>query len=162
MFRHLTGCLLLIFIYADATAQCPITVSAGPDEVRCGLPASAQLSGSITGSYLNYAWTPTTGMSNSNTLTPTVNITQTTNYTLTATALNASVNLIGNGNFEGGATGFSSDYIHNPGDLWPESVYDVLTNPNAAHPNFPACGDHTTGSGNMLAVNGSGTPGVNV
>ena len=130
--------------------------------VRCSAPSSVPLSGNITGSYLGFTWSPTTGMTGANTLNPTVNVSQTTNYVLTATALNASVNLISNGNFEQGATGFSSDYIHNPGDLWPESVYDVLTNPNSAHPNFPACGDHTTGSGNMLAVNGSSTAGVDV
>jgi len=101
-------------------------------------------------------------MTGSNTLNPTVNVTQTTNYILTATALDASTNLIVNGNFEQGTTGFTNDYIYSPGNLYPEGVYDVLTSPNAAHPDFPNCGDHTSGSGNMLAVNGAGTPGVDV
>ncbi|MCC6279599.1 MAG: gliding motility-associated C-terminal domain-containing protein [Saprospiraceae bacterium] len=162
MSRHITGFLLFIFVVVRATAQCPITVSAGPDEVRCSSPASVPLSGSITGSYLGFTWSPTTGMTGSTTLNPTVNATQTTNYVLTATALDASINLIDNGDFELGVGGFSSDYINNPGDLWPEGVFDVLTNPNAAHPNFPACGDHTTGSGNMMAVNGSNIAGVDV
>jgi gliding motility-associated-like protein len=162
MFRHFAGFLLSLITYANANAQCPITVSAGPDIVRCSSPGTATLSGSITGNYLGFTWSPTAGMSNATTLTPTVNPTTTTNYILSAIALDASINLIDNGDFEQGTAGFSSDYILNPGDLWPESVYDVLTNPNAAHPNFPACGDHTTGSSNMMAVNGSATAGVDV
>ncbi len=162
MFRHLAGCIIFVVTCGNANAQCPISVSAGPDIVRCTSPASAQLSGNVTGSYLGFTWSPTTGMSGSNTLNPTVNVTQTTSYILTATALDVSTNLIVNGNFEQGTTGFTNDYIHNPGDLWPEGVYDVLPNPNAAHPDFPNCGDHTSGSGNMLAVNGSSIPGVDV
>ncbi|MCA0238579.1 MAG: gliding motility-associated C-terminal domain-containing protein [Bacteroidetes bacterium] len=164
MYRLLAGCLFLLlgFQTNTAVAQCPITVSAGADIVRCSSPGTAQLSGSITGNYLSFSWSPTAGMTGANTLTPTVNPTTTTNYILTATALDASTNLIANGDFESGTAGFTSDYLLNPGDLWPEGVYDVLTNPNAAHPNFPGCTDHTTGSGNMMAVNGSGTAGVDV
>lgn len=162
MFRHFAGFVFLIFFCFPAAAQCPITVSAGPDVVKCGLPATTQLSGSITGSYLSFAWTPTTGMTNSTTLTPTVNPTTTTTYTLTATALDASINLIDNGDFEAGNAGFSSDYTYSPGDLYPEGVYDVLTNPSIAHPDFPACSDHTTGAGNMMAINGASSPGTDV
>ncbi|HPI07753.1 MAG TPA: hypothetical protein PLM41_15290, partial [Saprospiraceae bacterium] len=110
MFRHFAGFLLFFITYASTIAQCPITVSAGPDIVRCSSPGTATLSGSISGSYLGFTWSPTAGMSNATTLTPTVNPTTTTNYILSAIALDASINLIDNGDFEQGTVGFSSDY----------------------------------------------------
>ncbi|MEY5048726.1 MAG: hypothetical protein RLZZ175_2085 [Bacteroidota bacterium] len=71
-------------------------------------------------------------------------------------------NLVTNGNFSSGNTGFSSSYGYNPGNLTPEGKYDVLTNPRNDHPNFATCGDHTSGSGNMMVVNGANTAGVTV
>jgi hypothetical protein len=67
-----------------------------------------------------------------------------------------------NGDFEAGNIDFSSDYIFSPGNLWPESSYDVLADPWTAHGNATSFGDHTTGTGLMLAVNGATTPGLAV
>ena len=73
--------------------------------------------------------------------------------------------LLTNGNFDAGATGFYSDYTYAPlngsqTNLWPEATYDVSTNPNADHLYFANMSDHTgAGSrGFMMVVNGSGTP----
>lgn len=60
-----------------------------------------------------------------------------------------------NGNFSSGNTGFSTQYTYNPNSIWNEGTYAVGTNPNAVHPNFGTWGDHTTGSGNYMIVNGS-------
>jgi hypothetical protein len=65
-----------------------------------------------------------------------------------------------NGNFEAGNTGFATAYTFSPGDIGPQQVYDVLNNPFPAHPSATSYGDHTTGSGLMMAVNGSFTPNV--
>ncbi len=154
-------CLLPLSIHRLG-AQCGVTVSAGDDLYLCQLPTPAQLQGEIIGDYLNFFWTPTTGLSGANTLTPTANVQQTTTYTLTARVPDLSNNLILNGDFELGNTGFYSDYVYNPGDLVPEGVYDVLPNPQASHPGFAPCPDHTSGSGNMMAVNGAGMPNQNV
>ncbi len=143
-------------------AQCPITVSAGDDIYLCAPPTPTQLNGEINGPFTSFTWMPLTGMTGSNTLNPTVTVTQTTNYILTGRAPDYSSNLIDNGDFESGNSGFSSDYIYNPGNLVPEGVYDVIDNPQLDHPGFAPCTDHTSGSGNMMAVNGAGTPNQDV
>ncbi len=156
------GCSLLFGAANRVSAQCPITVDAGADIYLCAPPTPTQLDGSISGDYLNFNWSPTTGMQGSNTLTPTVTVTQTTNYVLSATAPDLNNNLVDNGDFEGGNAGFTSDYGYSPGNLVPEGLYDVLDNPQDDHPGFAPCDDHTSGSGNMMVVNGAGTPNQNV
>ncbi|MBS0362990.1 MAG: PEP-CTERM sorting domain-containing protein [Proteobacteria bacterium] len=70
--------------------------------------------------------------------------------------------LLTNGNFDQGATGFYSDYAYSPpngqgNNLWPEGTYDVTTNPNLDHPLFANLSDHTGGGsgGFMMVINGS-------
>lgn len=76
---------------------------------------------------------------------------------------NAAPNLVINGDFEAGVTGFASDYtLVPPGDLTPESTYAVITNPNSLHSAFTSYGDHTTGSGNMFVGNGASDTTKNV
>ena len=69
-------------------------------------------------------------------------------------------NLIANGDFELGNASFFTEYIYSPGDLTNEGWYDVLPDPIAAHPGAASYGDHTTGTGMMMAANGSPTPNV--
>jgi len=147
---------------SDTAAQCPITVDAGEDVWLCQVPGSAQLNGSIAGSYLSFSWSPTTGMQGANTLNPTVTVNGPATFVLTGRSVNLNDNLIVNGDFEGGNFGFSSSYIYSPTNLVPEGTYAVLPNPQTAHPGFAPCGDHTSGGGNMMAVNGAGTPNQNV
>ncbi len=64
-------------------------------------------------------------------------------------------NLIVNGDFESGNTGFSSGYAFSPGDVYPAEVYDVLADPSTAHYRGVSPGDHTSGAGQMMVVNGS-------
>ncbi len=64
-------------------------------------------------------------------------------------------NLIVNGDFEAGNTGFSTEFTHSPGQLTAAATYDVLANPSSAHGSAASYGDHTTGDGLMMAVNGS-------
>lgn len=159
LFLFLVFCL---FSLNRAAAQCPITVDAGPDQYLCAPPQPTQLDGSIGGDYLNFTWSPSSGLSGANTLSPTATVTQNTSYVLTARTVQWDNNLITNGDFEGGNFGFTSDYIYNPGDLVPEGYYDVIPNPQSDHPGFAPCTDHTSGGGNMMVVNGAGTPGLNV
>lgn len=77
---------------------------------------------------------------------------------LTALALmssSASANLIVNSDFEAGNTGFISDYTNNQAHLFGAATYAITTDPNSKHPGGASYGDHTSGSGNMMAVNGS-------
>lgn len=60
-----------------------------------------------------------------------------------------------NGDFEAGNTGFTTDLTYSPTNYYPEGIYSVDTNPNTYHGSFTSFGDHTSGSGKMLIVNGS-------
>ncbi len=158
---------LLIFFFLPIGfcalyGQCPISVDAGEDVWLCQMPGSAQLNGSIAGNYLNFSWTPTAGMQGANTLTPTVTVNGPATFVMTGRAVDMGNNLIVNGDFEGGNYGFTSDYTYSPTNLVPEGTYAVLPNPQAAHAGFAPCSDHTSGGGNMMAVNGAGVPNQNV
>lgn len=88
----------------------------------------------------------------------------------------ASAGLITNGDFNAGNSGFDSDYLYfeKPGtpassygipdkaSLYDEGTYGVGTNPADYHVSWASFGDHTTGSGNMLIVNGAPVAGVKV
>ncbi len=161
-FRLTLVACFLSFSAQHLLAQCPITVDAGEDIYLCAPPTPTQLNGDISGPYLGFTWSPMTGMSGGTSLTPTVTVSQTTTYVLSATAPDFGNNLVDNGDFEGGNAGFSSDYGYSPGNLVPEGLYDVLDNPQNDHPGFAPCHDHTSGSGNMMVVNGAGTPNQNV
>jgi len=76
---------------------------------------------------------------------------------LAAGAAQASTNLVTNGDFEAGNTGFASDYAYIHGNGWPEAAYDVNSSPFTIHSLWANFGDHTTGQGLMMIVNGAGT-----
>ena len=72
----------------------------------------------------------------------------------------AKADLILNGNFSGGNTGFTSGYPYNSSDLPDGVAYTVDS--NSSHFNEYAGNyfDHTTGTGLMLLVDGATSPGV--
>lgn len=72
----------------------------------------------------------------------------------------AAPNLVTNGDFETGNSGFSSDYSYSPGGNTTESQYTVRTDPYPWNGFFVSMGDHTTGNGNMFVGNGSPTDGA--
>jgi len=78
-------------------------------------------------------------------------------------ASQASANLIVNGNFAAGNTGFSSAYNYivpaGQGSLYPEGAYTVDTDPNLVHNLWASFGASPgNGSANMLIVNGAASP----
>ncbi len=154
--RPATALFLLLFA-AKVAAQCP-EADAGPDIHYCQGDPNPQLDGSISGPFTSFAWAPPAGLSSVSVLDPTVTVTADKTYTLTANGLNPTQ--IINGDFEAGNTGFTSAYTYNPVTLWSEGTYTVTDNPMSVHPNFAACGDHTSGSGQMMVVNGSGVAGT--
>lgn len=70
-------------------------------------------------------------------------------------------NLVSNGNFNAGNSGFSSDYnyCNLSNCITGEGKYAIGTTANFYHYLF-AGSDHTTGTGNFLIVNGAGLPNV--
>jgi len=67
----------------------------------------------------------------------------------------ANANLITNGDFEAGNVGFTSGYTFLSGNIGPEGTYDIVPDPLNSHGGATSYGDNTTGSGLMMAVNGS-------
>lgn len=59
-----------------------------------------------------------------------------------------------NGDFSSGNTGFSTEFTYSPSDLHPQTTYAIVANPSSLHSAWASYGDHTTGSGLMMAVNG--------
>ena len=77
---------------------------------------------------------------------------------LADTELGPTGNLVVNGDFESGDSGFFTEYA--PIGIGAGArAYSITTNPNLNFSAASSYGDATTGSGNMLAVNGSTTAG---
>jgi gliding motility-associated-like protein len=74
--------------------------------------------------------------------------------------------LVVDGDFSLNAGSFTTDLVPGMGGsfglLSTEGTYAVVSNGTLAHNNFAPCDDHTTGTGNMLVVNGSASPGANI
>lgn len=86
-------------------------------------------------------------------------------------------NIVTNGDFSAPTTnsttrGFTSSYTYRStsyncagcccGVLSAEGTYTITTDPHIIHTNFSSFGDHTSGTGNMLIVNGASTANVTV
>lgn len=66
-------------------------------------------------------------------------------------------NLVVNGNFEVGDTGFSSDYTYvtpEGNNCWEPGIYTITTSAASCHALWEESGDHTTGDGKFMAING--------
>ncbi|MFZ4680264.1 MAG: hypothetical protein ACOYLP_08865, partial [Flavobacterium sp.] len=123
-----------------------------------GAPTTLSVSGGSTG----YTWTASPAdltLTATTSATPTVSPTVTTLYTVTSTK-NTVLDLITNGNFSNGNIGFDSDYTYyapnNP--TLAQKAYGIVVNPNTWEPGFSAtCVDQTSGTGQMMVVDGSST-----
>ncbi|MBK6859169.1 MAG: gliding motility-associated C-terminal domain-containing protein [Saprospiraceae bacterium] len=154
--------LICSFFSIQTQSQCTgLVVSAGPDLVKCDSSQTLQLQGNVQGNYTKFYWTPTGGLSNPNILDPIVTQKIPGRYTYKLTAEGISTtNLIKNGDFESGNSSFSSSYTFTPVNTT-EGEYIVIPNPSSWNGGFTNCGDHTTGSGNMLLLNGHPVAGTN-
>lgn len=109
-----------------------------------------------------YTWSSTpndTGITNINAISQTVQPSVPTTYSISAST-SSTTNLITNGDFSSGNTGFTTNYqflaTAPTGGL--QNAYGVVTNPQAWFNAFSNCGDHTTGTGRMLVADGATTP----
>lgn len=121
------------------------TAAAGNDVTICNGSSTVIATHGVSG--YSYIWSPDTGLNNATLAQPTANPTQTTTYTLSVIPLN----LLKNGDFESGNTGFSTDYLLHPNGLEESTFgrYAITTNPSSIN-SWCNTGDHTTGSSNML------------
>ncbi len=151
-----TTCCLFQF---QAWTQCPgmNPVNLGPDTTLCP-GQTLSLNAASTGPYSSYLW-------NNNATAPNKIITTAGTYWIKVTQLGP--NLITNGDFEAGNTGFTTAYTLGTGGTWGlvsnPGTYAIVNSPNAAHVNFSVCNDHTAAPGTQqLVVNGSSTANTNV
>ena len=126
----------------------PCTFTLANDVSFCS-PLNYTINGPV--GYNSYSWTPGGAT--------TQNLNVTTPGTYTCTANIYSNDMVINGNFSSGNTGFSTNYSPGAGGsfglLTNPGTYAVTTSPSLVHNNFASFGDHTTGSGNMIVCNGS-------
>ncbi len=151
--------VFFLALYSISWSQnCNVTIDLNPEVNLCA-PGSSVLIPVITGNYQSFTWSPVIGLSNPNQLITTANVTDSTVYTLSVVSLSNN-NLITNGNFSAGDTGFTSDYIYGTGGgvglLSNEGQYAIASNAGTTHNQFANCNDHTGGGGNMMVVNASG------
>jgi hypothetical protein len=80
-----------------------------------------------------------------------------------STASRSDAELITNGDFSLGNVDFASDYTFRTDHLhFDEFGYVIDTNPHNWTLEFPSVGDHSTGTGNMMVINGATVPDVRV
>jgi len=106
-----------------------------------------------------FYWSPTVSLSDSTSLNPVASPAATTTYYFNL--LHKGCNLVENGDFEAGNVGFVSQYTYAPVNL-NQAEYFVGVNPQAWNGALGVFGDHTTGNGNMLLVNGAPVPNTSV
>lgn len=126
-----------------------------PDTTIC-FGSTKQL---LTVPALNFCWSPITYLDNPLSANPTTSTPVPITYYFTAQIQGQ--NLITNGDFSAGNSGFTSSYIYKNPTIT-EAEYFIGTNPQLWSPLLSPCKDHTTGNGNMMLVNGASVSDVNV
>ncbi len=158
--------ILSLFLFANYVGHSQCTGAEppyylGPDTTIC-LGTVLTIFGP-TG-YSNYSWS--TGSQGAS-----ISVLNPGTYTVSSTISSlAGPNLVLNGDFEGGTTNvannFTTSYIPGTGGTWGllsnPGQYAITTSPNLVHNNFNICGDHTSGTGNMLVANGASTANTTV
>ena len=159
--------LFFIFLLEEnpVISQCVgLDADAGVDMFTCDPNLPVQLNGSVRGTAIRNYWTPMNGVSDPYILDPIVTFKTPGIYKFKLTSEGLSdKNLVVNGDFESGNSGFSSNYSFFKLPGWiPTGAYGIDNDPAPYYvPEFASCGDHTTGSGRMMILNGSMVGGLN-
>ncbi|WP_425556451.1 beta strand repeat-containing protein, partial [Flavobacterium chungnamense] len=106
-----------------------------------------------------YTWTASPAdpsLTTPNSATPAVSPSATTTYTVTS-SITSPRSLIVNGDFSQGNSGFGTDYqyLASAPVTGVQKAYGIVARPNLWFAPFSNCPDHTTGTGNMMVVDGS-------
>src|SRR5690606_14483957 len=149
------------FSLYSQSACVPSPVNAGNDVAICK-GSSANLS-ATGGSSFGYVWDANPTLSATNIPNPVATPTTTTTYRVKST-FRTDPNLVRNGDFSQGNTEFTSSYQYvATGADSKQGRYTIRTSPKSHNNAFSDCGDHTSGTGNMMIVDGAcGTEGVAV
>ncbi|MEM6878014.1 MAG: hypothetical protein AAF544_05625, partial [Bacteroidota bacterium] len=165
MKRLLTLFCCLVAACVSKAQDCNAFLFLGLDTTICeGAAIQLQVSG-LPAEVLNFNWTPAGLTVSSDNSSATDSPSATTTYGLEVRYVTGP-ELVNNGDFSAGDTGFSTDYTFGNssggnGPLDDQGQYRITTSPPSVHDDFGDCGDHTSGNGNMMVINGSDDP-VNV
>lgn len=155
MKKKLLGLVFAVLAWNTATSQCgqyPV-LNLGNDTMLC---QGQSLNLSVPSGYDGYTWNILPGNQQNVTITaPTTVVLNVVNYN--------NANLVVNGDFEAGNSGFTSAYGPptggSYGPLSNSGQYTIITSPSMGHIHFAVCSDHTsTGPGNMFVANGADIP----
>ncbi len=129
-----------------------------PDTLMPCIGSVITLPATLTGTnpVLDITWSPIAGLSSSTVLTPTLTVGPVSGYYNIDVRSLITFNLVYNGDFSLGNTGFSSSYTYAapPSPVLLEGDYSVYTDPFGVHGGFTSMADHTTGAGDMMIING--------
>lgn len=144
--------LLLSSSFFSANAQCNADFDLGPDTTLC---ASETLNLQVPAVYDAYLW-------QNFSMNPNFLVSSPGTYYCQTSSLSVN-NLVTNGSFQSGNTGFTTDYTYYPiADVFgPQASYGIINNANTWFNPFNPCTDHTTGSGLMMVIDGSAFNGGN-
>ncbi|MBL7700274.1 MAG: gliding motility-associated C-terminal domain-containing protein [Chitinophagaceae bacterium] len=106
---------------------------------------------------ITYEWTPAEFLDDANSSSPTTTATRSMKYYVDA--LMEGENLVKNGSFSNGIDDLTSEYSYTPTNVV-EGEYFVGNDPHTWNISLGYCGDHTSGSGRMMFVNGSPNAGL--
>lgn len=149
--KKLQAIFLVFFACYGSALNAQCTVAVGQDSLTACVGDTIFLSASGSNEYL---WSHDASLSCDTCASPYIILSDTSTYVLVKGTSQIS-QMATNGNFSSGNTGFLTAYTYNATSIWNEGTYAVGPNPNAVHPNFGSWGDHTTGTGNYMLVNGS-------
>jgi len=144
----------------DSTVTLDLTIIASPSLSHS--PDTSLLQGSNLTLWASGAdilsWTDTSGSIQANDSTFAITPLKSSVYVVTAA--NEGVNLVYNGDFELGNTGFTTSHTYNSHTN--EGAYYIGTDARNQYPSFAIWHDHTSGNGQYMIVNGAGNPNANV
>ena len=149
--KKLQAIFLVFFACYGSALNAQCTVAVGQDSLTACVGDTIFLSASGSNEYL---WSHDASLSCDTCASPYIILSDTSTYVLVKGTSQIS-QMATNGNFSSGNTGFLTAYTYNATSIWNEGTYAVGPNPSAVHPNFGSWGDHTTGTGNYMLVNGS-------
>lgn len=143
--------IFLLFLLFGVVKGQNCAVNANADTLTACVGDTIFLSASGSNEYL---WSHDATLSCDTCASPYIILSDTASYVVVK-GISQTSQMATNGNFSNGNTGFLTAYTYNATSIWNEGTYAVGPNPNAVHPNFSSWGDHTTGTGNYMLVNGS-------
>ncbi|MFA6933343.1 MAG: hypothetical protein WCQ30_06930, partial [Bacteroidales bacterium] len=135
---------------------CSVSIITNDTIIYSDTPTTVQIQLQATQGAFSYNWSPTAGLSDPTIHNPMAQITGSIEYVLEAKYLGE--NLVYNGNFELGNTGFTTDLNYYSTGPTTRGIYSVLSNAHSFELDFCPCNN----GGNYMIIDGSTIPEITV